>query len=68
MILEITGIGTEMEGVGRTEDGQVVFVPQAIPGELVDIDIVRRSGGVLHGQIKEILRVSPDRMKPLCPL
>lgn len=68
MILEITGIGTEMQGVGRTEDGQVVFVPQAIPGERVDIDIVRRSGGVLHGQIKEILRASPERVQPLCPL
>lgn len=68
MILEITGVGAEMEGVGRTEDGQVVFVPQAIPGELVDIEIVRRSGGVLHGRIREILRVSPGRVQPICPL
>ena len=68
MILEITGIGTEMQGVGRAEDGQVVFVPMAIPGEQVEVDSVRRVGGVLYGEVKQILRASPERTQPLCPL
>ena len=68
MILEITGIGTEMQGVGRAEDGQVVFVPQALPGEQVDVQIVRRSGSVLQGEMKRILRASPERIQPVCPL
>ena len=68
MILEITGIGTEMQGVGRTEDGLVVFVPMAIPGEVIDVEIVRRSERILHGRIREILQASPERVRPVCPL
>lgn len=68
MILEITGIGTEMQGVGRTEDGQVVFVPMALPGETVDVEIVHRSDRILEGRIREILTPSPDRVQPICPL
>lgn len=64
MILEITGIGTEMQGVGRTEDGQVVFVPMALPGETVDVEIVHRSDRILEGRIREILTPSPDRVQP----
>ena len=32
----ITGVGSEMQGVGRLSDGRAVFVPFAIPGETVD--------------------------------
>ncbi len=68
MILEITGIGTEMQGVGRTEDGQVVFVPYALPGERVDVEIVRSSDRFMEAKLKEVLTPSPERVAPVCPL
>lgn len=68
MILEITGIGTEMQGVGRTQDGQVVFVPYALPGERVDVEIVRRSERFMEARLKEVLTPSPERVAPVCPL
>lgn len=68
MILEITGIGTEMQGVGRTPDGQVVFVPYALPGERVDVEITRRSERFMEAELKEVLMPSRERVAPVCPL
>ncbi|MBQ9855315.1 MAG: TRAM domain-containing protein, partial [Clostridia bacterium] len=36
----ITGAGSEMQGVGRLSDGRACFVPFAIPGEKVEIEII----------------------------
>ena len=35
MKLDITGIGSELQGVGRWADGLAAFVPGALPGETV---------------------------------
>jgi hypothetical protein len=43
MIMEkvlIHGAGSEMQGVGRLADGRAVFVPGALPGETVEIEIL----------------------------
>ena len=39
--IEITGTGSELQGVGRMPDGRAVFVPGALPCETVEAEIVR---------------------------
>lgn len=43
MKLDITGIGSELQGVGRWADGRAAFVPGALPGETVEAELVRQS-------------------------
>ena len=39
--VDITGIGSELQGVGRLADGRAVFVPGGIPGEQVTVAILQ---------------------------
>ncbi|MFO0754904.1 MAG: RsmD family RNA methyltransferase [Byssovorax sp.] len=54
-------------GVGRLADGLVVFVPQAAPGDRLEIALDRRSKPAA-GKILRVLDPGPDRAAPPCPL
>lgn len=43
MKIEITDISTSGEGVGRV-DGKVYFVPNALPGEIVEVELIEDKG------------------------
>ena len=63
---EITGYSSEGMGICRI-DGCVVFVPNAIRGELCEIKVTHVSQNSAHGKIETILRRSPHRITRLCP-
>ena len=60
----LTNLGA---GVGRI-DGWVVFVPYALPGELVKARIFRNDKNHSQADLVEILESSPDRVEPGCTL
>ncbi|MEQ8201256.1 MAG: class I SAM-dependent RNA methyltransferase, partial [Syntrophomonadaceae bacterium] len=66
MLCLVEGITHRGEGVGRVQ-GQVVFIPHAIPGETVEVDIRERKKTYLRAQLKEVVAASPDRIEPACP-
>ncbi|MBC6425043.1 MAG: 23S rRNA (uracil(1939)-C(5))-methyltransferase RlmD [Ekhidna sp.] len=63
--LEITGISAEGKGVGRI-DGQVVFVKETVPGDVVKAKIVSKRKKFLEGIREEVIKTSADRIKPFC--
>lgn len=65
--IEITSVGSELQGVGRLPDGRAVFVPGAIPGETVQIEIAADKGRFCDAFLVRICRLSPDRVAPACP-
>jgi 23S rRNA (uracil1939-C5)-methyltransferase len=52
--------------LGRHE-GKVVFVPYAIPGEKVLVEIVEDRKRYARGRLVEVLSPSTQRVPPLCP-
>jgi tRNA/tmRNA/rRNA uracil-C5-methylase (TrmA/RlmC/RlmD family) len=54
-------------GVGRLEDGRVVFVRNALPGELVKVEITESTSKFSRADAVEILEPSPERVVPPCP-
>lgn len=54
--------------VARGEDGRVVFVRYALPGETVRARVTDRRGSYWHAAAVEILEPSPDRVPSLCPI
>lgn len=67
MELEITGLGSAGEGVGRYKD-VAVFVPGALPCETVRVraDFVKKT--FVNAALLEIIKASPDRVEPVCPV
>jgi tRNA/tmRNA/rRNA uracil-C5-methylase (TrmA/RlmC/RlmD family) len=53
--------------VARDQDGRVVFVRHALPGELVRVRITDESGSFARADAVEVLEPSPDRVEPPCP-
>lgn len=62
----VEGISYDGAGVARI-NGRAVFIPFAIPGETVDIDITSEKNRYSLGKLKKILEPSPDRVEPVCP-
>jgi tRNA/tmRNA/rRNA uracil-C5-methylase (TrmA/RlmC/RlmD family) len=53
--------------VARSEDGRVVFVRHALPGEKVTARITAETTSYLRADAVEVLEASPDRVTPPCP-
>ncbi|MEB3276103.1 MAG: 23S rRNA (uracil(1939)-C(5))-methyltransferase RlmD [Cyanobacteriota bacterium] len=64
----ITGLSHDGQGVGRLDDGQVVFVPDLLPGERARVRIVQRARRHLIGHCQERLSDNPQRRRPPCIL
>ncbi|MBI3913039.1 MAG: 23S rRNA (uracil(1939)-C(5))-methyltransferase RlmD [Chloroflexi bacterium] len=64
--LKLTGMSYGGEAVGRDETGRVVFVPYAIAGETVRVEIVEAKKNFARGRVVEILEASPARVTPRC--
>jgi 23S rRNA (uracil1939-C5)-methyltransferase len=63
--ISITGLGHEGEGVGRV-DGIATFIPGALPGETVLVNIKEKKKSFQRGSLEEILEPSPERIAAPC--
>ena len=54
------------EAIGR-HAGKAIFVPYAIPGERVRIEIVEERDRWARARLLDVLEPSPDRVEPPCP-
>ncbi|MCC8036497.1 MAG: 23S rRNA (uracil(1939)-C(5))-methyltransferase RlmD [Rikenellaceae bacterium] len=62
---EITAIAAEGKALGRYGD-MVVFVPYGVPGDIVDVRIVKKHRRYMEGRIAGMKRPSPMRTEPQC--
>ena len=62
----ITGIADKGKAVGRDTEGQVVFVENAAPGDVVDVKIHKEKSGYMEGTVTQIHTLSADRTEPFC--
>jgi 23S rRNA (uracil1939-C5)-methyltransferase len=61
----ITDIGAEGKAIARVNN-MVVFVPMLIPGDVVDIKIIRKRKKFIEGVVTKFHEYSPLRIKPVC--
>lgn len=66
MILDVTSPAFGPAAVGRRDDGKVVMVTAAVPGDRVRVSVVRETTGFVQARIEEILQPSPHRREPPC--
>ncbi len=65
-VTQIEGLSSDGDGVGRLDDGRVVFVPDAFPGDRVSVRIVEEKQRVAHGEIVDHLEHSRARVESRC--
>ena len=63
--VRITDIGAEGNALARV-DNLVVFVPMLIPGDVVDIRVIKKRKKYLEGRVVKFHEYSPDRIEPRC--
>lgn len=67
MELQIRAINSAGQGIGRGDDGRVVFCPSVLPGETVRAEPVLQKKQYIQAVAKEILVSHPQRIEPFCP-
>ena len=65
LIIQITGITSEGQGVGRSRD-VAIFVPGAVTGESVKVHIIKVEKRYCIAKIVSIEQSSPHRVQPFC--
>ena len=63
--IEITGYAAEGKALARVDD-IVVFVPFAVPGDVVDLQVRRKKHSFMEAEIVSINKPSPLRTEPFC--
>ena len=63
--IEIIDAGSEGKAVAKV-DGQALFVPYGVPGDIVDVQITNKKKGYMEGKIVSIMKPSPHRIDPTC--
>ncbi len=64
--ITIEAVAAEGKAIAHTPDSQVVFVPFAVPGDVVDIRVYKKKKNYLEGVIAALKKPSPDRLEPFC--
>lgn len=63
--MEITGLSQDGAGVGRLE-GLAVFVPKALPGEEVEVELTELKSNYALAKLINLLRPAAARVQPPC--
>ena len=64
--ITIESVGSRGDGIGHLEDGRKVFVPYALPGESVSVEIAGQRDDGLTSNLIDVAVPSPDRIAPAC--
>lgn len=66
--LRITSMTAQGSGVGKTEDGVVVFVPMSAIGDDLEVRILKTKKTYAYGKIETIVSPSENRIEVDCPV
>ncbi|MDZ4160077.1 MAG: class I SAM-dependent RNA methyltransferase [Anaerolineaceae bacterium] len=64
--ISLTGLIYGGEAIGRLPDGRAVFVPYALPGERVRLQLVEEKRGHARAELLDVINPSPERTVPRC--
>ena len=67
LTLTLTAMANGGAALGRDASGRVYFVPLAIPGEKVRLEVTRDKGSYRQARLLEVLEADADRVLPRCP-
>lgn len=64
--LEITDAGAKGKSIAKAPDGKVVFINNAVPGDIADIQTTKKKRAFYEGTAIEFHKLSDKRVEPVC--
>lgn len=65
--LEVIDAGAKGKAVAKTPDGRVVFIDNAVPGDIATVQTHKKRKAYYEGSAISITNTSPKRVEPVCP-
>ena len=65
--LTVSSYAAEGKSLGTLPEGKVIFVEGVVPGDVVNVRLVKDKKSWAQGKVTEIVSLSPDRVTPFCP-
>lgn len=62
----VVDVADRGKSVAKDEEGKVYFIDKAVPGDVVDILVLKKKKSFFQGIVKEYKSLSPDRVAPRC--
>lgn len=64
--VQVIGIADKGRSVGKTTEGQIVFIDKAVPGDEINMQVHKKRKGTYFGYPVSINKYSIDRVSPFC--
>lgn len=61
----VEGVAAEGKAIAHV-NGKALFIQQAIPGDVVDVQVIKKNKNYMEGYVKRMVTPSPDRLEPFC--
>jgi 23S rRNA (uracil1939-C5)-methyltransferase len=63
--IQVIDIAEEGKGIGRSDE-MVIFIDKAVPGDLVDVEVMRRKKKFYEARVQQIVKPSEHRTTAFC--
>lgn len=64
--VEVIDAGAKGKAVGKAPEGQVIFIDQAVPGDVVDVQTYKKRKGYFQAKVTRFKTLSDKRTVPVC--
>lgn len=64
--LEVIDAGAKGKAIAKAPDGRVVFIDNAVPGDVVDVQTYKKRKAYYHGKVVNFISYSNKRTEPVC--
>ena len=65
--LEVIDAGAKGKAVAKAPDGRVVFIDNAVPGDVVNVQTFKKKKAFYEASVISISKYSEKRVEPVCP-
>ncbi|MGS2738721.1 23S rRNA (uracil(1939)-C(5))-methyltransferase RlmD [Sinomicrobium sp. M5D2P17] len=64
--VEVTDAGARGKGIAKAPDGRVIFLSNAIPGDVIDVQTTKKRKAYFEGKATKFHKYSEKRQEPEC--
>jgi 23S rRNA (uracil1939-C5)-methyltransferase len=64
--IEVLDAGAKGVSVAKAPEGQVIFLPNVVPGDIVDVQTLKKRKAYFEGKAIKIHKYSEHRIEPVC--